>query len=403
LRRTAQRVDEDVREYRVQHGVVRAWPASERILVCVGPAPSSGRLIRATRRMAAGLRADWVAAYVESTIRPPRACTVREPLETHFRLAGSLGGTVTRLTGTRIAEAILGYAAEHNITRIVIGKPTHSRLRDRLRGSLLDDVVRGSGDVDVHVISGSPTAEEEPEKPQGRKPQQPVIFYVGAALIVAGTTCIAATIRAVYSVPDLEVLYFLAVMIAGVNLGRGPSIFAAALAVLSYDFFFVPPFHTFSVSDGRYFLTFAMRFGVGLVISELTSRIRRQEQDARHREQRTAVLYTLSRDLAGVDDDRAIADIVAHQAEGVFGAPALVLRANETGALDILAASPSSTVMDTKDLGVARWAFEHGKPAGFGTNTLPGSKVVCIPLNVDAATPGVLALAPAPGPRCPNA
>jgi two-component system sensor histidine kinase KdpD len=395
LRRTAQRVDEDVREYRVQHGVVRTWAASERILVCVGPAPSSGRLIRATRRMAAGLRAEWVAAYVESTIGPSMSEADRERLEAHLRLAESLGGTVTRLTGGSIAEAILGYAAEHNVTRIVIGKPTHSRVRDRLRGSLLDEVVRGSGDVDVHVISGSLTAEEEPEKPSARKPKQPATLYLTAALIVIGTTCIAAVVRAAYDVPDLEVLYFLAVMIAGIILGRGPSIFAAALAVLSYDVFFVPPFYTLSVADGRYILTFAMMFGVGLLISELTSRIRRQEQDARHREQRTAVLYALSRDLASADDDRAIANIVAHHAEGVFGAPALVLRANEHGELHTLAASPSSVVIDSKDLGVARWAFEHGKPSGLGTDTLPGSRMVCAPLIVGGVALGVLALEPA--------
>lgn len=394
LRRTAQRVDEDVREYREQHGVTRTWPASERILVCVGPAPSSRRLIRATRRMAAGLRAEWVAAYVDSTIGPGMSAVDQARLEAHLRLAESLEGTVTRLSGANIAEAILAYAREHNVTRIVIGKPTHSRLRDRLRGSLLDNVVRGSGDVDVHVISGSPTAEEEPQKPKERNPQSPLRHYVGAALIVSGTTCLAATIRAVYPVPDLEVLYFVAVTITAVNLGRGPSIVAAILAVLSYDFFFVPPLHTFSVADGRYFLTFAMMFGVGLFISELTARIRREEQDARHREQRTAVLYALSRDLAGADDDHAIADIVAHHAEGVFGAPALVLRANENGDVFMLAAWPRSTVMDSKDLGVARWVLEHGKPAGLGTNTLPGSKMVCIPLTVGGKALGVLALQP---------
>jgi two-component system, OmpR family, sensor histidine kinase KdpD len=395
LRRTAQRVDEDVREYRVQHGVVKTWAASERILVCVGPAPSSGRLIRATRRMAAGLRAEWVAAYVESTMGPSMSETDRERLETHLRLAESLGGTVTRLTGASIAEAILSHAADHNVTRIVIGKPTHSRFRDKIRGSLLDNVVRGSGDVDVHVISGSPTAEEEPQKPTRRKSQNALTLYLSATAIVTGTTGIAVTIRAVYPVPDLEVLYFVAVMVAGVTLGRGPSIFAAAIAVLSYDFFFVPPIYTLSVADVRYFLTFAMMFGVGLFISELISRIRRQEQDARHREQRTAVLYALTRDLADADDDRAIAKIVAHHAEGVFVAPALVLRADEIGELQTLAAWPSSTVLKSKDLGVARWTFEHGKPAGFGTNTLPGSQIVCAPLIVGDATLGVLALEPA--------
>ncbi len=390
LRRTAQRVDDDVREYRTQHGVVRAWPASERILVCVGPAPSSGRLIRATRRMAAGLRADWIAAYVESTT--PEIDSER--LEAHLQLAESLGGSVTRLTGTSIAETVLQYARDHNVTRIIVGKPTHSRLRDRVRGSLVDEIVRGSGDVDVHVMSGSLTADEVPERPTLKRPPPALTPYVMAMLIVAATTGIAATVRAAYAVPDLEVLFLVAVMVAAVNLGRGPSIFAAAASVASYDFFFVPPFHTFSVSNARYFLTFAMMFGIGLFISELTARIRKQERDARHREERTAALYALSRNLATADDERGIAEIVVHQAAGAFGAPVMVLRSDTNGELQSLAAEPSSTVLDSKDLEVARWSREHGRPSGFGTDTLTGSRFLCTPLCVGGSVLGVLALMP---------
>ncbi|HRI66586.1 MAG TPA: sensor histidine kinase KdpD, partial [Polyangium sp.] len=390
LRRTAQRVDDDVREYRAQHGVVRAWPASERILVCVGPAPSSGRLIRATRRMAAGLRAEWVAAYVETAM----VNIDRERLEAHLQLAESLGGSVTRLTGTSIAESVLRYAREHNVTRIIVGKPTHSRMRDRLRGSLVDEIVRGSGDVDVHVISGSPTAEDEPEKPVVKNPAPEWQSYTLAMLIVTATTGIAATARAIYAVPDLEVLYFVAVMVAAVNLGRGPAIGAAALAVASYDFFFVPPFHTLSVSDGRYFLTFLMMFGVGLFISELTARIRRQERDARHREARTAALYALSRNLSAADDEHAIADIVVRQASGAFGAPAMVLRPDARGDLSALAAEPPSLIFDSKEIEVARWTLEHGRSAGFGTDTLSGSRILCAPLDVGTSALGVLALVP---------
>jgi two-component system, OmpR family, sensor histidine kinase KdpD len=390
LRRTAQRVDDDVREYRAQHGVVRAWPANERILVCVGPAPSSGRLIRATRRMAAGLRADWIAAYVESST----ADADRERLEAHLQLAESLGGSVTRLTGASIAETVLRYAREHNVTKIIVGKPTHSRLRDRLQGSLVDEIVRGSGDVDVHVISGGAEADEEQEKPSAPRSPPALLTYVWSLLIVAATTGIAATARAVYSVPDVEVLYFVAVMVAAVNLGRGPAIMAAMAAVASYDFFFVPPFHTFSVIDGRYLLTFLMMFGVGLFISELTARIRKQERDARHREERTAALYALSRNLATADDEMGIADIVVRQAIVAFGASAWVLQVDANGDLHTLAAEPKAVPLEAKELIVARWTFEHGRAAGFGTDTLHASRLLCAPLDVGGSLLGVLALAP---------
>ncbi len=152
-----------MREFREQHGVVETWPAGERILVCVGPAPSSARLIRAACRMAAGLRAPWVAAYVDAAALGGMSDADRDRLELHLRLAESLGGTVVRLSGARTAEALLAYARKDNVTRIVIGKPTHSRLRDRMRGSLLDDVVRGSGPIDVLVMTGDPEDERVAE------------------------------------------------------------------------------------------------------------------------------------------------------------------------------------------------------------------------------------------------
>jgi len=394
LRRTAERVDVDVREYREQHGVVTPWPAGERILVCISPAPSSVRLLRAASRMAAGLRAPWVAAYVESPAANAPSEADRARLESHLRLAETLGAAVTRLGGASISETLLRYARKHNVTRIIIGKPTHSRLRDRLRGSLLDEVVRGSGDVDVHVISGSESADRAPSPPEAPKePAQPVT-YGWAVLLVFATTLLAAAVRAVYPVPDLEMLYVLAVMLAAVRFGRGPAIVAAAFGVACYDFFFVPPFYTFDVADARYLLTFAMMFGVGIFLSELTARIQRQEQDARHREARTAALYDLSRDLAAADDAGAVASVVACHAERVFEATAHVLQAGDDGALGSIALAPASPALDSADLAVARWAFEHARPSGRGTDTLPGSRFVCAPLSVRGAPLGVLVLAP---------
>ena len=142
------------------------------------------------------------------------------------------------------------------------------------------------------------------EKPSVPKPPKTLAPFVFAALIVAATTGIAATARALYALPDVEVLYFVAVMVAAFKFGRAPSILAAVLAVASYDFFFVPPFHTLNVTDGRYLLTFGMMFGVGLFISELTARIRDQERDARNaalraktEETRSALLSAVSHDL----------------------------------------------------------------------------------------------------------
>ncbi|MBK6849258.1 MAG: sensor histidine kinase KdpD [Proteobacteria bacterium] len=392
LRRTAQHVDEDVREYREAHGVAATWPAGERILVCVGPAPSSGRLIRAAARMAAGLRCPWVASYVELATLDSMSDVDRERLEVHLRVAESLGAAVVRLSGVSVSEALLAYARKHNVTRLIIGKPTHSRLRDRLRGSLLDEVVRGSGDIDVHVISGDNLGEAPVRGGGPIATRARPAHYAAAVGIVGATLGLAMLLRAVLGLPDLEMLFLLAVMATAARFGRGPALLAAGLGVACYDFFFVLPLHTLSVADRRYFLSFAMMFGVGILISELAGRLRRQERDALGREERTAGLYALTKELASTEERSEVAAIAARHAGDSFGARAVVLSLGPAGALELVGNSPPEASLDTKDLGVAQWAFEHDQLSGCGTDTLPGSQALCAPLRVGHARLGVLAL-----------
>jgi two-component system sensor histidine kinase KdpD len=394
LRRTAQHVDEDVLQYREEHGVSAPWPAGERILVCVGPAPSSGRLIRAAARMAAGLRCPWVASYVEAATARPMNEAARQQLEGHLRLAETLGGAVTRLSGPSISGALLDYARRHNVTRLIIGKPTHSRLWDKLRGSLVDEVVRGSGHVDVHVISGDGAGDAPPREGASPGEQASASLHLSAALLIAATLALALVLRHLTHLPDLEMLFLLAVMVAAVWFGRGPSLLAAALGVASYDFCFVPPFYTFSVADQRYFLTFGMMFAVSFAMSELAGRLRRQQRDAQAREQRTAVLYALTRDLASLHEPARIASIAARHAADIFSAKALVLGVSTDGELHELGASPEGAELDAKDRGVAQWTHEHGALAGLGTDTLPGAASLCAPLKAARSRLGVLALVP---------
>lgn len=399
LRHTAAHVDDDVQEYREEHGVVDTWAAGERILVCIGPSPSSLRLLRAAHRMATSLRAPWVAAYVDSTAHGGLTEGNRDRLESHLRMAESMGATVKRLSGDRVSDAILHYARKQNITRLVIGKPTHSRFRDRLRGSLLDEVVRGSGDIDVHVIRGDEEGgTKAPPVADAKRGAAPWSAYVRAGLLIVATTLVSAFVRNIFPLPDLVVLYLLAVMIAAIRYGRGPSVVAAAFSVATYDYFFVPPYYTFAVADARYVLTFAMMFGVGLMVSELTARIKRQERDAVAREERTAVLYALSRELGAVDTTDLAADAIARHAASAFDGTAFVLvPAAEPQHLRVVAASSPSVVLDAKDHIVAKWVFEHQKVGGKGTDTLPGSKVLCAPLIASGACVAVLAIQPPEG------
>ncbi len=391
LRRTAERVDTDVVAYRQDHGVEATWPAGERILVMVGPAPASARLVRAARRIAAGVRAPWVAAYVDSSVAPLSE-DVRGRLESHLKLAEGLGATVVRLTGSKVSGAILDYARKHNVTRIVLGKPTHARVRDLFRGSLLDEVVRGSGDIEVHVISGLSDAAPAASGPAQPEASAGGAGYAMATALIVSTTAATYALELALDLPDAEMLFLLAVMVSS-RFGRGPSLLAAALAVAAFDFFFVEPRFTFAVADARYMLTFAMLFGVGVVLSTLMLRVRRQEADAVRREERTRALFALSRDLGGARDLDEIAAYGARHAADAFGGEVHVLLPDARGALASLASLPDGAALESGDLSVAAWTLERGQPAGAGTETLPGAKVVCFPLAASGRPVGVLALA----------
>jgi len=387
LRRVAARVDSEMLAYRSQHGISSPWPAGERILVCVGASPGSERLVRAARRMAEGLHAPWVAAYVDPIGQPPLGDKDRDRLEANLRLAESLGADVVRLSGRRIAETLLAYARTQNISRIVAGKPTHARWRDRLRGSLLDELIRGSGQIDIHVISpiergGPPPAATGPVEGAG---PWPYTWPVAAVAVITGLGLVAYDYL---TQADIAMLYLIGIMLASLA-GRGPALVASSLSVLAFDFCFVPPRFTFAISDVRYLITFAVMFGAGLAISTLTVRLRHQERSAVQRERRTAALLAFTRDVADSDDLDAIAVATARHVEDSLGVAAAVLVPDDDGGLGSIA---GLAPLAAQEIAVARWAFEHAATAGHGTETLPGARILAVPLEAGDRVVGVVAI-----------
>jgi two-component system sensor histidine kinase KdpD len=391
LRRTAQRVDVDVQAYRRDHAIDATWASGERILVCVGPAPASAGLVRAARRMAGGLRAPWIAVSVESPSAGGLAARAAGRLDEHLALAEALGAEVVRLAGDSVADSLLSFAKKRNVTRIIVGKPTHSRLRDIVRGSLVDTIVRGSGSIDVHVTSGSDES-DTPGRPERTGVAPELGGFVAALVAVAIATSVSLLVQPFLDLADLVMLHLLAVVGVAMRYGRGPSLAAAAMTVLAVDFFFVPPFYTLAVSDTRHILTFAMMFVVGTLISGLMLRIRRQEQASRSREERTHALYTLARELGLEKSEADISGVTARQIESMFDAEVAIALSDLDRARLSEAPSGGSLEPGPQDSTVMRWVFEHGKPAGRGTDTLAGSGVYVVPIPVSTGQVGVLAL-----------
>ena len=396
LRRTAEQIDADVQEYRRDQGIDRTWAVTEHILVCVGPSPLSAVLVRAGRRMAFGLRAKLTVATVET----PGAVLSeadRARVARHLRLAEQLGAEVVGLHGERVSTALLDHARASNVTRLVVGKPTHPRWRDRLFGSLLDEVVRGSGDIDVHVISGD-AAEDGASRGERRQAQPVVAREYGASAGVVGLATLAdLVVYRGFDLSEVAMVYVLSIVVVASRFGRGPSALAAVLSVLAFDFCFVPPRFTFAVSDYRYLFTFATMLVVGLVVSTLTLRVRRQAESAVAREQHTAALYALTRELGGARSVRAIAQVAVRNAGAAFGAQVAVLLADGTGHVAPLLGLEGALAVDEREAAVASWAFAHAEPAGLGTSTLPAASALYTPLVSAYQIVGVLGIRPTVG------
>ncbi|HEV2671716.1 MAG TPA: sensor histidine kinase KdpD [Gemmatimonadales bacterium] len=387
LRRAAQRVDAQMRGYMREHGIRETWPAGERLLVCVGPNPASARLIRSGKRMATGLQADWVVMFVEAPGLRISASD-REQLARNLQLAQELGAQTVSVGGVNVADEILAYAREHNVTKILVGKPTHPRWRDRVFGSVHDQLVRGSGHIDVYVITGEiDEPRRAPPRPEDRR--VPVGEYLQAALILALCTALGLLVFPRYlTLTDVAMLFVLATGVVAYRYSRAPTVLAAFLAIVLFDFFFVPPRYTFAVSDARYVLTFAVMLSIALLISMLTLRVRAQAEMARARERGTAALYAMTRELAATRGVPELTAVAARHIHDTFGAPATVLLPAPGGGRGLVLPA------DEKERSVAQWVLDRGQRAGAGSDTLPAARGLYVPLATTTGTIGVLGVTP---------
>jgi len=394
LRRTAERVDAQMRGYMAEQGIRETWATGERLLVCVGPSASAGRLVRATRRMAARAHAEWFAVHVESPRDQRLNAQEREDILRALELAEQLGGRAVTLSGQSVAEEILAYAREHNVNRIVTGKTRRPRWKELFEGALLDALVRGSGGIEILAITGAEEDEGQPRLAAAPAPRRSSAGeYLAAVGIVVVPTVVGMLVRnAGMLVPpiDAAMLYLLAVVVAASRFRRGPSLVASLVGIASFDFFFVHPFYTFSVTDVRYVLTFGVMLVVALVMGNLTGRIRNQAEAAREREQRTSALYGLSRELATARDRDAVVAAALRSLRDTFALDAAVLLPAEADAVAPVGEPPYP--LDERERAVAQWSFDHNQAAGRGTTTLPGARALYLPLASSGRTVGILGL-----------
>ncbi len=398
LRRTAEWVDHQMRQYREGNSIRAIWPAAERILVAVSPSPSSTKIVRAAKRMAAGLHADLIAAYVETPRTARLSDSDRNRIMETLRLAESLGASTTTLSADNAADELVSFARSRNVSKIVVGKTWRPAWREALFGSFVGNLIRSSGDIDVYVIRGDADTREEatPTDRASIRRSRP-LNYAGALALVLLATLTGRLLPAKFDPANLSMIYLAGVVIAAVWLGRGPAVLAAIVGVAAFDFFFVPPALTFAISDAQYLVTFIVMLSVGLLIANLTTRLRDLAEAARLRERRTSLSYDMVRGLAAAQNRQQVSSVAVQHLHDTFESDVSLLTPEHKKAdapLEVIASAGSPDWLDEREQSVARWSFDHGKSAGVGTRALPAAAGRYLPLSASQGKIGVIALRP---------
>lgn len=391
LRFAAEHVGQDVLAYRQAQGIADPWKSGQRLLVAVSASPTSAALVRWTRRLAGELQAPWLAVYVEL----PQALNADEQarLSRHLALARELGAQILTTTDDDVARGLLRVAREQNATQIVVGKPLGWRGLDVLRGgSLLSRLIRESGHIDIHAVRA------EGEAPLLRRLVTPR-FEAGAARgygvalgFVAGTTGLNAILQQRLGYQSVALIYLLSVVVLAMFVGRGPTLVAATLTALLWDFCFVPPVFTFRIQSLTDLMLFCTYFVVALAMGHLAARLRAQQAAERRREQRATALYLLTRELAQASDFADLLAIIIREVGKATQAETALSLPEETQSVGLTPYFASTWAMAEKEQSVASWAFLHRQPAGRGTDTLPSAEGLHLPLMAGDHAVGVLSL-----------
>lgn len=393
LRRTADVVDDQMQEYRREKSVSSVWETRESLLACIGADEGSEKIVRSAARFATRLQVPWHAIYVETPQLQRLPQAKRQRILKTLQLAQEMGAETATLSAAETTAAIVDYARSHNLSKVVVGlgqrrlwRPWQRSLADRV-GHLAPDldviqVKRADSDVRSRTVPDS--SEEQPMREGARW-----VPYVMSALTCALATLVAAPLFPLFDLANIAMLFLLAVVLAAYRYGRGPAVLASFLSVAAFDFFYVSPRFSFAVSDVQYLMTFAVMLAVGLLIGQLTAGLKYQARVATLREGRMRAVYEMARDLSGALMPEQIAEICDRFVDIGFDAKAAILLADDRGALRPPLAPRGVMNIDTA---IAQWAFDHEEAAGSGTDTLPSSPLLYVPLKAPMRSRGVLVI-----------
>lgn len=397
LRRTAERVDEQLLTHMQANAIAGPWAAGERILVCVSEDPRSAGLVRYTKRLADRLHAPFTAISIETRRSLQLSDQERDRLADTLRLAESLGGEALTIpaVGRRIADDVINFAQGNNVTQIVIGKSTRSRWFEMTRGSVVHDLVRRAGNISVHVIPGEELPDEAAPKTAVQtaarsEPFNPLPYLKALGIVLVGLGA-AVLLQPRFGIENVDLVLLTAVVAVAVRYGLWPSLLASIAASLAYNFFFLPPVYTFTITDPTNVAAFFFFMLIAILVSNVAARVRTQADTAIGRIRTTEQLYAFSRKLAGTATLDDVLWASAYQMALMLKVR-VVLLLPEDGLLTVKSGYPPEDQLDQADLAAANWAWSNDRSAGRGSDTLPGAKRLFLPMRTGRGPIGVIGI-----------
>jgi len=400
LRRAADRADSQVRLLRASSpGASAARPTRDALLACVGPGAGGEAVVRSAARLAAQAGLPWHAVFID--LPGAGAQVGRERALRTLRLAQELGASIATPPGTSVAEALARYARDNGLARLVLGRPQGGARRWwPWRRTLPERVAALAPNIDVLLVPlAAPAPAPTAVRSAGGTDAASRAAWPGYAIAAAACALVAlaaAPLHGVLELTNIVMLFLLTVVGTALRFGRGPAALSAVVGVLLFDYFFVPPVWSLSVSDAQYLITFAVMLLVALVIGQLTASLRAQARAAAERERRMRGLYQMSRELSGALAAQQVAEIGARFLRAELGARSALLVADDAGELHQQAGADAQV-----DPAVARWCYDRGEPAGRGTHTLAASAALVLPLLAPMRPRGALVVQ-LPGERRPG-
>ena len=393
LRRTAERVDEQMHALTARQNTNDTLPVADKVMVCIGPDPLSAQLVRTAKRMATSLKAPWVAVYIENLRHYRLDKYGRKATQQVARMAERIGGRSATIQGDHVVDEIIAYAKANRITKIIIGKPIKPVWKTLLNGSLADKVIRKSDYIDVYVVTSETKTDE---RPIGKSDLSlfKTNLYVWSVFAVAVLTVIGTILGDLITPIDQALIYLTGVVLIAAKLGRGPSFLYSLLSVTCFNFFFIPPIYTFNVYDRSYWLTFTVMLITSFVITSQASRLRLQAIFSRKRERDTQTFYALTKELASIRDREDISKAATkHIAEMLNVDVAIWLPDDDSQLQPIIGVLPKESVV--KETSVLQWCFDNSQLAGRHTSTMPSATGLYFPMIATSGTLGVMGIASA--------